>query len=264
MNVSDALIKEPYAAYHEQRQHYVTSHALLEWSERPDIYKMRMDGKIKDVDRPVFTFGRVAHSYILEGKSDYTIRDGPINPATNKPYGKDTKAYAAWEKESEDIEGDTLTSEEDESLRRMCASIYAHEETYDILCSNGLPERVIRSSVAGMPAQIRMDWLRIDMELIVDLKTCENLDKFVGDCYRFGYLFQAAFYCSTFWEATGVCPTFAFIAVEKQTPYRCGVWRVSRDSLKAPTKLVYDSIDTLSEAILSGVWPNGYEKTRTL
>ena len=55
-----------------------------------------------------------------------------------------------------------------------------------------------------------------------------------------------------------------FIAVEKQEPFRCGVWQCSEDSLAAATE---DNELALREFYYcrdANDWPTGYESVRTL
>ena len=122
-----------------------------------------------------------------------------------------------------------------------------------------------RSLKAGEPVQIRMDAFNPNNLTITDLKTCDNLDYFKNDCFRYGYAEQMAFYQEVFSLASGgVRPTVWLIAVEKRLPYRCGVWQISDELLQQAKANNERGIEELKVCRAQNEWPTRYEDVRTL
>ena len=77
---------------------YMSSHLLADFRESPELYRRKTNGEIAETESPALALGRAAHCLILEGRAafdgQFLVADGPLNPRTNEPYGKSTKAYA--------------------------------------------------------------------------------------------------------------------------------------------------------------------------
>ena len=63
-------------------------------------------------------------------------------------------------------------------------------------------------------------------------------------------------------QVIGVMVPVHLIAVEKKPPYRCGVWRVSNETLGLAQKANEDAIARLCVCIATDRWPTGYEEPR--
>ena len=118
---------------------------------------------------------------------------------------------------------------------KLRKSVWTHP-TDSALLDNGASEATVRASYCDVPCQIRMDWLSREHG-IVDLKTCDSLKWFEGDCKRFGYVFQMAFYRAVLREATGESVAVHLIAVEKNEPFSTGVWELPGDLLDQAEKV---------------------------
>lgn len=256
------LSQEPEDEYHSKRGDFLSSHLLGDFRKSPLLYQKKITGLIKDEDRPAYKIGRAAHKLILEGSDAFSEAfaiGGPINPKTGKPYGIGTQKYEEWQKE----QGKPAISDDQFDLIRNLAIGVAINENAGELLGYGIPERVARENLCGIPCQIRMDWFNPDKG-IIDLKTCEDLTWFEADAKRFGYIHQAAFYRSVLEAASGKQHDFYFVAVEKREPFRCGVWKVSKDVLSIAQKENEDAIGRLIKSKHEDVWPTGYEDIRSL
>jgi hypothetical protein len=223
----------PDAEYQSARQNYITAHALAEFRRDPYLYwRAYVDPNraIVRQDSPTFAFGRAAHVMILEGREKYldsfVIADGPINESTGKPYGNATKAYAEW------YVSQTMpivSIKEHLAIEEMEASIEAHPIASRLL-EEGAPEVVVRNMGEGHHLQCRIDWWNESKNQIVDLKTCESLEKFKYQIKDFGYIQQLAWYASMVLREQGRSPDFPpecyIIAAEKAMPYRVAVYRL--------------------------------------
>ena len=254
------LTYEPEDVYHGQGRDYLGSHGLADFRLCPLLhYKDRL-GLIPDVDRPSYLLGRGAHCRILEGKDEFSRRyaiGGPINPKTGKPFGVNTNAHAEWVA----VQGKpVLTDEQAQLVESMAVGVAMNDSAVDLIV-DGVAEGVVRADYCGVPCQIRVDWLN-PRRGIVDLKTCDDLTYFETDARRYGYAYQMAFYRSVLAEVVNGLVPAHFIAVEKKEPFRCGVWRVTEDTLDQCARENAATIERLKECRRLGNWPTGYEEVR--
>jgi len=258
----DVLIREPADAYHAKAGEYLTSHLLAAFRKCPLLHHQKRLGLIADEDRPAYLVGRAAHALILEGRDRYEAEyafGGPINPKTGNPYGKNTKAFAAW---AEAQGKPVLSYEQVELVERMAAAVKGHEAAMTLL-SDGVPEGVVRTEYGGVLCQARLDWLSVDHG-IVDLKTADDIDYFECDARRYGYLHQLAFYQRVLAGAADVLAPVQFVAAEKHPPHRVGLWRADQDSLNQCATENEAAIRRLTECARTDTWPTLYESPLVL
>ena len=61
-----------------------------------EFYKRFVTGEMKGQESEAMFLGSAVHMLALEPErfdAEYVVLDGPINPTTKKPYGRDTKAF---------------------------------------------------------------------------------------------------------------------------------------------------------------------------
>jgi hypothetical protein len=256
------LIREPAEVYHAKAGEYLSSHQLANFRKCPLLYHRKRCGLIHDEDRPAYLVGRAAHTVILEGlevfHQTYAV-GGPVNPKTGQPYGSSTKAWAEW---AEAQGKPVLTTEHYNLVMRMAEGVKENAEAQGLL-GDGVAEGVVRTEYCGVACQIRMDWWN-PQRGIVDLKTADDLQWFEADARRYGYAHQLAFYRAVLAQVIGVWKPVFLIAVEKKEPHRCGVWRVSDDTLSIAQQENEAAIRRLRQCTSLGRWPTGYEDVRLL
>jgi len=272
----DILTSEPADAYHAKRDRFLSSHQLLDFMRCPWLHRKKSVGLIKDADSASYLVGRAAHVRILEGREVYErsfALGGPINEKTGKPFGAGTKAFAEW---AEAQGKPVLAQEQVDLVEQMAAGVGMNDEAVALLLF-GRAEGVVRAEYCGTPCQIRIDWLHPHRG-IVDLKTCDDLTWFEADARRYGYHRQMAFYravltqamgnmtvdCAERGDAAGAPVPVHLIAVEKKEPYRCGVWRVSDETLAQAQRENEAAIRRWLACRESGEWPTGFEEIRVL
>jgi hypothetical protein len=258
----DFIITEPAEEYHAKRSKFLSSHALADFRRCPELFHKKETGAIIDEDRPAYVIGRAAHTLTLEGvdkfNAEYTVGE-PVNPNTGKAYGKNTQAYQSWLATQDKP---VISSGDFDFIKRLQIAVWLHNGAAELL-QDGVAEGVVRTEYRGVPCQIRMDFFNSKFG-IIDLKTCDNLDYFESDARRFQYLHQAAFYRAVLREASGTGYPFHLIAVEKQEPFRCGVWRIADDALSYAESENTAAIERLKCCRAENLWPTGYEETRLL
>lgn len=255
------LLVEPESTYARRRADCLSSHALGTFRKNPLRFRQQELGLIVDGERPAYVVGRAAHCRTLEGASVFRDRfaiGGPVNPKTGRPFGQDTKAYAEW---AATIGKPAISQETADLCEQLAAAVHDHAEAAALL-SEGQAEGVVRTTYAGLSCQTRIDWLN-PQRGIIDLKTIDDLDWFEAQARSFGYAHQLAFYRAVLGAVAGVQVDASIIAVEKQAPYRVGVWRFSDQVLAAAARDNLAAIERLKICRTQDRWPTGYETIRT-
>lgn len=246
--------------YHAKAKDHLSSHQLGDFRRCPLLYRKKKLGLVPDEDRPAYVIGRALHTLVLEGRerfeAEYAV-GGPINPKTGEMFGPTSKAYAEWAAAQGKA---VLTVQQFDLVESMADGVRSNGMAVDLL-SEGIAEGVVRAEYQGMPSQIRMDWFDPHRG-IVDLKTCDDLMWFEADARRYGYAHQMAFYCAVLAQVIGIVMPVFLLGVEKKQPYRCGVWRLSPDTLAQAQKENEAAIERLKRCIATDTWPSGYEEVR--
>lgn len=253
---------EPASEYHAKAREYLSSHQLLDFVKSPWLHRKKSLGLIEDKDSPAYLVGRAAHVRILEGRDVYETTfalGGPVNPKTNKPFGANTKAFSEW---AQTQGRPVLSYVQVDLVEQMASGVAMNSEAVDLLLY-GRSEGVFRAEYCGVPCQIRIDWTHPHRG-IVDLKTCDDLTWFEADARRFRYANQMAFYQAVLAVAITEHAPVHIIAVEKKEPFRCGVWRLSDDTLTAARLENEAAIRRLLACHKADAWPTGYEEVRML
>lgn len=227
MNRPEYLLDIPAEEYHAatKENQYTTSHRLNLFRRCPALYHKHITGEIVDGDTAAFQMGRAVHVLTIEGAdkfdAEYLVADGPTNPKTGKPYGRETKMFKDWA----ELQTRPVIGSNDHALMlKLSDAVHAHPIAADIL-SAGFAEATVRAVWDGEPVQARLDWFDPERGIIADLKTCADVDRFPFDIRDFGYVTQLAFYKRVLELAGYAGPSLRayLIAVEKKEPYRVAV-----------------------------------------
>jgi hypothetical protein len=165
-------------------------------------------------DKPHFQIGTLVHMMVLEPEKFARLAtiDGPINESTGKMYGRDTVKFQRW---LDDRPGVVVVEPWIfQMLERMPPEVKA-------LLKGTVREQSFFAELDGLQVKCRPDALAPG--LIIDLKTCLDIDNLERDIARLKYWFTAAWYRAVMRAATGKRHAHRFIFVEKAAPYR---WRI--------------------------------------
>ena len=253
---------EPAEEYHAKAAEFLSSHQLMDFIRCPYLHAKKRAGLIAETESPAYLVGRAAHCRILEGRDVYESEfalGGPINPTTGRPFGTATKKFAEWRAR----QGKPVLSHDQVALiENMAAGVAMNNTAVDLLLY-GRAEGVVRAEYCGVACQIRIDWTHPHRG-IVDLKSCDDLTWFEADARRYRYHNQLAFYQAVLAQVIGQDVPVHIVAVEKREPFRCGVWRVSEDTLAIARGENEAAIERWKVSRESDRWPTGYEIPRLL
>lgn len=259
----DVFTREPHDEYHARRSKYLSSHQLIDFHRCPLLLRKKQLKLIEPADSSQFAFGRAAHTLILECDEafdrEYMVSDGPINPKTGNAYGTTTKAWTEWARQQTK---EIVTHDEHNTMQCMRRSVREHSEAAELL-SDGAAELVLRADYRGCPSQMRADWI-CSGGILVDLKTCRDLDRIERDFSTYSYHHQLSFYRKLIEIQTGERLPVFMVAVEKQEPFRCGVWRIGEGVLGKAEQENDAAVDRYRECQERNEWPTGYEGVREL
>lgn len=218
---------EPHEDYHAKRGLFMTSHLLI--SAFRGMAEFIEDFRSPKGDSDALYFGRASHVYTLEGEdrfyAEYVV-GGPVNPKTGNTYGTKSKKFQEW---ARDQPLPAISPEEFELIRTMAASVHRQKAAQQLL-ADGEAEVTGRTEIAGVPCQVRVDWLT-RCNRLVDYKTTSDLSTIAVSCDQYGYLIQQAFYRQVVREITGKsCPVY-LIWCEKTPEAPSVVWRLDEDKL---------------------------------
>lgn len=116
---------------------------------------------------------------------------------------------------------------------------------------------VWRDEKTGILCKSRLDYVRQDNAVILDLKTSIDASPgyFARACYNFGYHHQAAMYSDAYKIVLGDFPAFVFVVIEKDPPYVAKAYEVHEDTIAAGRQSYRAALETCAECMTSGIWP---------
>lgn len=276
MNKPNYLLDIPADEYHSatKANEYTTSHRLNLFRRCPALYYKHITGEIVEGDTAAFLLGRATHTAVIEGHekfaAEYIVADGPENPKTGKPYGRETLKFKEWA----EMQTRPVISTDDHALMmKMRDAVMAHPIAADLLAA-GYTETTVRAVWDGEPIQARMDWFDPARGVLVDFKTCADVDRFPFDIRDFGYVPQLAFYKRAVELAGYEGPRIRayLIAVEKKEPYRVAVAEICHVTLDDGNVAQMGKYGPGNEVVLHELqecraanrWPTRYEELLTI
>lgn len=266
--------------YHGSPIEWCSAHRLEKFLASPPGYKAWFDGQIAELDKVAYVFGRAAHVFILEGidafEARYLASDGPINPKTDQPYGRATKAYAEWLAAQRETGKELITDSELELIHGMDDGVWGCDFAAGLIdSSSGLPEVTLKAEIEGVMCQSRIDWLDVPRGYFADLKTTKELGEpphddnpwtcaFVRDCKSFAYLRQMAFYRLMIRHTYGADFSCHMIAVEVEQPHEVAVFEVSQQTLAIHEEQVLNGLREYRKAVESDTWASRFDRVFVL
>jgi hypothetical protein len=209
-------------------------------------------------DTPSLAFGRALHCYVLEGQETFDKRY-LVTPRCDK---RTKEGKALYEQFQSELNGREAVSADDAAtIRYMSPSILSHPFAKQLL-EQGLSEQTViwQDEETGLWCKCRPDRIPSNASgVFLDLKTtgCANERAFQSSVISYGYYRQAAMYMEGLSHATGIIYRhFAFIACEKEPPFRVEVYTLDDQFLQ-------DGYDDFHRLLLkekkcrdSGFYPN--------
>jgi hypothetical protein len=252
--------------YYERIPGVANKSALDKLHQAPAKYRAWVTTGDADQDNEALAFGRAFHAAVLEPESfsdTYTVEPdfGDCRKTENK------KTRDAWRA---DHVGKTLLSARDmETILGMRDAVRAHPIAGPLL-TGGQAELTAKwtDPETGLTCKARVDYLRRDLQTLVDLKSTQDARPlaFAKSCANYGYHRQAAFYVDGCNEAAGaeVADTFVFVAVEKTAPYLVALLEIDEDGISKGRESIRADLHTFKECIETDTWPGYPAEVQTI
>lgn len=222
----------------------------------------------EEEEKDYFRFGRAAHMALLEPakfKDSYIIE--PIFEAPTKDGKMSTRSKEAVEKREKwraELDADSLviTEQEMQDLTGMIDSVMSHSVARNLLV-DGRPEVSgwWTEPETGVLCRIRPDYLSTDSDgniHLIDFKTTidARTGMFSESIYKYMYHVQMAFYYDGIKEILKKEPaTASFIAIDKKSPYSCGVYICDDNMLEMGRQWYKYALQLYSQCIKRNQWP---------
>ena len=222
--------------------------------------KVPAAAKITQEETAAFLFGRAFHCYVLEGIDVYVEQFAIADKVDLRT--KAGKEWWATFKENNQHK-DVITLDDHETIEKMGNSINAHPFASKLL-SEGVPETTLiwQDEETGIMCKARPDHTPDGNKgVLLDLKSTRNASEYAfrSDCVKFGYAREAGIYTEGFARLTGANYKdliFAFIAVEKDPPYRVEVYTLDVDFLDYGVMDFHRLLKIEKECRDNNFWPN--------
>lgn len=219
--------------------------ALLQWSksapEDPE--------KKKALD-----FGDAMHAVLLEPhrfQAEYVVA-----PKFDRRSNAGKAEAAAWEAANADRTH--LTAEEGRKIEFMRESVMAHPDARRLLEAEGDSESSIYWEEDGVLCRCRPDRALPKHNLILDVKTTDDLDKFHFSARDYRYDVQDAFYSSGWAHEFDTDPTFIFLVIGKTISlgkYPVTLFELSTEDKMNGAQLYKAELQQYRECLESNEWP---------
>ena len=216
-----------------------------------EFYKRFVTGEMKGQESEAMFLGSAVHMLALEPErfdAEYVVLDGPINPTTKKPYGRDTKAFEKWMLDqlgASNANGirnrKILIREEFSESLAIAKAFQAHPEIAAIMASRA--EKLFESEYAmlwieddgsELDLKCKIDFVCPEARLIIDLKTTSDPSPYAWgwSAEDFGYHRQAAIYSDAMEAKYGEPFRFLFGVVRSKEPYEAAVYELDDESIQ--------------------------------
>ena len=210
-----------------------------------EFYKRFITGEMKGQESEAMLLGSAVHMLALEPErfdAEYVVLDGPINPQTEKPYGRDTKKFEAW------LDGarafgnrKVLIREEFAESLAIAKAFQAHPTIAAIMASRA--EKLFESEYGlqyegscnfRVDLKCKIDFVCPSERLIIDLKTTSDPSPYAWSwsAEDFGYHRQAAIYSDAMQAKYGEPFRFLFGVVRSKEPYEAAVYELDAESIQ--------------------------------
>jgi exodeoxyribonuclease VIII len=229
--------------------------------------------EMKGQETDAMLLGSAVHMLSLEPErfdAEYVVLDGPINPQTDKPYGRDTKKFTQWlDAEMMQQCRKILIREEFASSLAIAKAFQSHPEIMAIMASRAEKLFEFECSMeyeidnCTVDLKCKIDFVCPAERIIVDLKTTSDPSPYAWgwSAEDFGYHRQAAIYSDAMEAKYGGDFRFLFGVVRSKEPYEAAVYELDAESIRRGSEeysaLVIEYIDRKAKNDWLSEWQKG-------
>ncbi len=247
------LLAMPADEYHRDDSR-VSNSMLGAFLKDPLLYFRRYvaEPRVRHEPTPEMNFGTVVHHILLEDDRE------------PKPYAVYRGEKRRGSKEWNEWVGDcyrriVLKADEYDAACRVVDGVRANKTARWLIGSATHREAVIHwhDPIINIALKSRLDVWVEPSGIVADIKTTSGAvtpAAFAATAYRFGYDRQAAFYVDAVLALTKAEPSFVFIAVQKEPPFRCRVFELDETFVDRGRTKNLRALGELKECMRTGRW----------
>jgi hypothetical protein len=237
------IYDEPSAVYHASEA--IGSSDIRDYLRSPRLFKDKRDGLVPDKATPALILGTLTHLAMLEPerfRQSIAVKPEGMSFAT-----KDGKEWKAAH------EGREILSQDDYCAIHMMMQRMPDECRRAL--SSGKSEVTVRSTIAGLSVQCRVDHWDEKSDVLYDLKTIDAIENVEREIHKRGYYIQQEWYRRVVAaERDGNAPGFVLIFCEKTWPFRWRIVELDADFVELGARAVADATHGINARIKSGDW----------
>ncbi len=256
------LVHESEEVYRNKSKDYLDGEQLGDFREDAFLFHKRQRGLVPAHTYRSAKLDRAICVRILKGRDHYLRQysfAGPVDPRNGKPFSEYSSEYRQWAAEQT---RPIISIEHAELIEHVVFGYRAHDIASSLL-SEGVAYGIVRSRYRGVPCQARIDWLN-PKRGIVAVVICDRFTCLESHLRCNGPVHELAFHRALLAQHIGHDVPVHIIAVEKELPHRCSVWKVSERLLRRARKDNEKALASLQECRRFNRWPTGYEGIRKL
>lgn len=212
-----------------------------------------------DCDTLSLDVGSALHAYIADRAAfatKYIVADGPVNPKTGSPYGRETKAYREW---LETLDRGVISTHDLELVEAMAGEY----DRYAAGCGSSIEgPRIVVGNIDGVEALTRVDALESvgdEVRSCILVKTASDIDSIIA---------KRSIYIEKIMVRLAFCELVAgvrakMLLLEKDTPSRYALVTLCDMTNATYSKTVRDAVQALVTGRETGIW-GGVLDSRTI
>lgn len=227
----------------------------------PRFHGMYVTGEIeKPAQTESMIVGSALHALLLEGEQVYNARFA-VGPTGDK---RTTAVKEAWKIFEAELDGRlALTQAQEDLVFEMVRGVHSNFMAMDLLGHKGKAEHTIcwdETRDDAFRCKARLDWLSSGQTIAIDIKTIDDSspESWVKAVINYGYHRQQHFYQLGCNAVHRVVPEFYFIAVSKQQPSECVVYKLNDDFLKLARYEIDEAFEELAMCRSENRWDGRY------
>lgn len=224
----------------------LSNSSLSVLAESPEAFRARFvddPPTMTQEETDAMRLGSAVHMLTLEPErfdERYAVLDGPINPSTGKPYGRDTKKFADWLASAQESEPrQIIIASEFADSMAIARSFQKHPDILAIMASKAekIYELGYTFAVNGHPdlsVKCKPDCVIPELGIIIDLKTTQDPrpHKWCWSALDYGYHRQAAIYLDAMFIEYKKDFRFLFGVVRSKAPFEAAVYELSQSTIE--------------------------------
>lgn len=245
------------AEYHADTTHVSHSGLKLVYQDPAKYYYERLLKQPRE-SKPWFEDGQRFEDALLGGPDGSELGSNLVVIPENALASNGARSGTKWKKFAEANQGKVLIKRDDEVIRWVDA-IKAHDAARELLEAVGTRQETIlwHDDLHGVDVRCRPDFLHLGAEVCVDVKstrTSAALWELSNEIGKFKYHRQADLYSSGIEELYGRRPTFIFIFVSKEPPYRVECVELNDEFLRLAHEQNQEALATYAKCAASNQW----------